>query len=116
MSLYDSLVVVVEREGGPGPGEQGLGPANHQRVIMTRWWMRQGRKAGAREDPPTSLRHSLVAIGAGQDRGWGEKPPTSHNDSLVVGTRRAGAREDPPMSHNDLLVAVWAGEDRGWGK
>ena len=76
MSLYDSLVVVVEREGGPGPGELGLAPANHQRVITTRSWMGQGRKAGAREDPPTSVVNSLVAVGAGKDRGWAEKPPT----------------------------------------
>ena len=58
----------------------------------------------------------LVAVGAGEDRDWGEKPPTSHNDSLVVGTRRARAREDPPMSHNDSLVAVGAGKDQGWGE
>ena len=33
---------------------------------------------------------SLVAVGAGEDRGWGEKPPTSHNDSLVVVVKREG--------------------------
>ena len=51
-----------------------------------------------------------------EDWGWGEKPPTSHNDSLVVGTRRAGAREDPPTSVVNSLVAVGVGEDRGWGE
>ena len=50
-------------------------------------------RAGVGEDPPTSVVNSLVAVGAGEDRGWGEKPPTSHNDSLVIGTRRAGVRE-----------------------
>ena len=52
----------------------------------------------------------------GEDRGWGEKPPTSHNDSLVVGTRRARVREDPPTSVVNSLVAVGVGEDRGWGE
>ena len=32
----------------------------------------QGRKARAREDPPTSVINSLVAVGAGEDQGWGE--------------------------------------------
>ena len=80
--------------GGCEEGGTGLGRANHQRVVMTRWWRLGRARTGVGEsEPPTSHNDSLVAVGAGEDRGWGEKPPTSHNDSLVVGTRRAGARE-----------------------
>ena len=36
------------------------------------------------------------------------KPPTSHNDSLVVVGAGLGL-EEPPTSHNDSLVVVGAG-------
>ena len=52
-------------------------------------------RAGAGEDPPMSVVNLLVAVGAGEDRGWGEKPPTSRYD---------------------LLVAVAKREGRGWGE
>ena len=72
----------MEREGGPGP-------AKYQQVITTHWWMGQGRKARAREDPPTSVVNSLVVVGAGKDQGWGEQA-TNESYLLVVVVKREG--------------------------
>ena len=63
--------------GGCEEGGTGLGRANQQQVITTRWWRLGRARTGVGEsEPPTSVVNSLVAVGAGEDRGWAEKPPT----------------------------------------
>ena len=77
--------------GGCEEGGTGLGRANHQRVIMTRWWRLGRARTGVGEsEPPTSHHDLLVAVAKREDRGWGENPPTSRYDLLVAVVKREG--------------------------
>ena len=89
--------------GGCEEGGTGLGRANHQRVITTHWWQLGWARTGVGESkPPMSHNDSLVAVGAGEDRGWGEKPPTSKTCWWQLGWARTGAGQ---KNHQRVVVA-----------
>ena len=76
------------------------------------------RRAGAREDPPTSV----LLVGGGCEEGGTGLGRANHQRVITtcwwwLGQARTGVGEsEPPTSHNNLLVAVGAGEDWGWGE
>ena len=61
-----------------------------------------------------SHNNSLVAVGAGEDQGWGEKPPTSRYDLLVAVVKREG--QGWGASHQQVITTRWWLEQGGPGR